>query len=215
MNEDEVGEAIQEKIKDGTVKRDELFITTKLWGIFHNPDKVEHALRLSLAKLQVDSVDLYLMHSPMALGAMEKLVEKGLTKSIGVSNFNVNQLGEIIAAAKVPCVMNQVENHPCLDQSELINFCKTNNIAITAYSPLGSSRASAKDPNLRENSLVKEIAENKACTPVQVLLAYHICQGIACLAKSVTPSRIEQNFSVSVISSRRTNSMVGSFQLTW
>ncbi|KAJ8031685.1 Alcohol dehydrogenase [NADP(+)] A [Holothuria leucospilota] len=225
QNEVEVGEAYKEKMADGTVKREELFVTTKIWGHFYRPERVEHALRLSLKDLQLDYVDLYLMHSPMAVQykgdkevmpkgddgqwllddvhytetwkAMEKLVEKGLAKSIGVSNFNISQLKEVVKIAKVPVVMNQIENHPCLDQRELVDYCKANNIIVTSYSPLGSpdrSWASDKDPNLREHPLVKEIADAKGCTPVQLLIAYHLCQGLVCIPKSVTPERIQQNF---------------------
>ncbi|XP_071832017.1 aldo-keto reductase 1B-like [Apostichopus japonicus] len=225
LNEDEVGAALKAKLDDGTVKREDMFMTTKLWGHMMHPDNVERSLQLSLKDLQLEYVDLFLMHSPMAVKhlddrntfpvgedkkplmddvpytdtwkAMEKLVEKGMTKSIGVSNFNINQLKELLKIAKVPIVMNQVENHPCINQKELIEFCKSKNILVTAYSPLGSpdrAWASDKDPNLRENALVKEMAESKGCTPVQLLVAYHLCQGILCIPKSVTPSRIEQNF---------------------
>ncbi|PIK53184.1 Aldo-keto reductase family 1 member B10 [Apostichopus japonicus] len=226
-NEKDIGETLKELFDDGTIKREDVFITTKLWGIFHRPDRVEYAMNLSLKALQLDYVDLYLMHSPMAFQhagdtvmypptegnpdrvlnddvdyldtwkAMESLVGKGLTKSIGVSNFNTEQLGKLMNIAKVPCVNNQIENHPCLEQAELINFCKANNITVTSYSPLGSpdrSDASDKDPNLREDPVVLEMAKAKRCTPVQLLIAYHLNQGLICIPKSKSTKRIEENF---------------------
>lgn len=224
-NEKEVGNAYHEKIADGTVKREDLFITTKLWATYHRPERVEYGLHLSLKALQLDYVDLYLIHTPMGIQykgddvlfpngengefladdicptetwkAMEKLVEKGLTKSIGVSNFTIRQMEDILKIAKVPIATNQVENHPCLDQKEMTDFCKSKNILITSYSPFGSPDrpwASDKDPNLLEDPVVKEIAGGKGCTPGQLLIAYHLCQGFLCIPKSVTPSRIQQNF---------------------
>ncbi|XP_071835164.1 aldo-keto reductase 1B-like [Apostichopus japonicus] len=227
-NENEIGEALAELFKEGTVKREELFITTKLWAIFHRPDRVEYALNLSLKALKLDYVDLYLMHSAMAFQhkgddimfpepedgspglaidetihyldtwkEMEGLVAKGLAKSIGVSNFSKEQLGEVLRVTKIPCVNNQIENHPCLNQEELINFCKANNVSVTSYSPIGSpdrSWAADSDPNLRENPVVMEIAKVKGCTPVQVLVAYNLIQGLSCVPKSRSAERIEQNF---------------------
>lgn len=129
--------------------------------------------------------------------AMEKLVEKGLAISIGVSNFNTKQVEEIVNAAQVPCVMNQIEIHPAIDQSEIVNSCKSKSVALTAYSPFGSpdrSWASDKDFNLLGNSVVKEIADAHGCTTGQVLLAYHLNQDIVVVPKSATPSRIKENF---------------------
>ncbi|KAJ8031770.1 Alcohol dehydrogenase [NADP(+)] A [Holothuria leucospilota] len=227
-NEKEIGEAYRAKIEDGTVKREDLFITTKLWAAFQRPERVEYGLRLSLQALQLDYIDLYLIHTPTAVQykgdddvfprgenneplfddisptetwkAMERLVQKGLTKSIGVSNFNIQQTKAILEVAKVPIATNQIENHPYLDQSQLINFCKSENILITSHSPLGSPdkpRNCNSDTNLLEDPLVKEIAEAKGCSPAQVLIAYHLCQGFLCIPKSVRPSRIQQNFQVS------------------
>ncbi|PIK42737.1 putative aldose reductase-related protein 1-like [Apostichopus japonicus] len=145
--------------------------------------------------------------------AMEKLVEKGLAISIGVSNFNVSQMEEIVTAAQVPCVMNQIEIHPAIDQSDIITYCKAKSIALT-HTAFGSPTdlgylnenipllktidindwASDKDPNLFEDPVVKEIAESRGCTAGQVLLAYHLNQEIVVVPKSVTPSRIKENF---------------------
>lgn len=199
-NEDEVGEAYKAKFDDGTVKREDLFVATKIWGHMNRPDKVERSLELSLQDLKLDYVDLLLMHSPMAVKhlddrnvfpvgedkkpllddipytdtwkAMEKLVEKGLAKSIGVSNFNVNQLKELDKIAKVPIAMNQVENHPCINQKELIEYCKSKNITITAYSPLGSpdrAWASDKDPIFVSIRLSKSWQKRKDAPPYSFL----------------------------------------------
>ncbi|KAJ8031761.1 Alcohol dehydrogenase [NADP(+)] A [Holothuria leucospilota] len=230
QNERQIGEALEEKIKDGMVKREDLFITSKLWSTFHRPDKVENALRQSLEELQLDFVDLYLMHSPMAVQytgdkeflpldksdqilvddihytetwqEMEKLVTKDLTKSIGVSNFKIAQLSELLKIAKEPIAINQIENHPFIDQRELIDFCKLKGITIAAYSPLGSpSRRwrSDTDPDVLRHLLVKEVADSKGCSPAQLLVAYNICQGIICIPKSISPSRIQENFMVSIL----------------
>ncbi|KAJ8031675.1 Alcohol dehydrogenase [NADP(+)] A [Holothuria leucospilota] len=138
---------------------------------------------------------------------MEALVERGLTKSVGVSNFNVTQLSDVLKATTVPCVVIQIENHPFLDQKELIDLCKSKNVTVTSYSPLGSPdrpcvhillfaqfRASDKDPSLLTHPVIKEMSETKGCTPGQLLIAYHLEQGLVCIPKSVTPSRIQENF---------------------
>ncbi|PIK62873.1 Aldo-keto reductase family 1 member B10 [Apostichopus japonicus] len=130
---------------------------------------------------------------------MEPLVEKGLAKSIGVSNVNLQQLGEILRIAKVPCVNNQIENHPFLDQTGLIKFSKENNVSITAFGPLGSPErpwAPENDKNLRNDPVVKKIADSRKCTPVQILIAYNLSQGLVCAPKSTCVERIEENFKV-------------------
>ncbi|KAJ8031498.1 Alcohol dehydrogenase [NADP(+)] A [Holothuria leucospilota] len=225
QNEKEIGDALKEIFQAEKVKREDLYITSKLWGTFHRPDKVEHAIRLCLKNLQLDYLDLYLIHSPMAAyyksdsellptkedgkpyfedvkladtwRAMETLVQKGLTKSIGVSNFTVSQLNEILPTAKVPCVMNQIENHPFLDQKELINFCKSKNIGVTAYCPLVSPCSpwvTDKDPKHLQDPVVMILADSKGCTAAQVLIAYNVSQCIVCVPKSVNSSRIKENF---------------------
>ncbi|XP_055399272.1 dihydrodiol dehydrogenase 3-like [Bubalus kerabau] len=168
QNEEQVGQAIRSKIADGTVKREDIFYTSKLWCTFFQPDLVQPALEKSLKDLQLDYVDLYLIHFPVAMKpaeellpkdengkiildsvdlcrtweALEKCKDAGLTKSIGVSNFNHKQLEKILnkPGLKYKPVCNQVECHPYLNQSKLLDFCKSHDIVLVGYSALGSQR---------------------------------------------------------------------------
>nr|AGQ45614.1 aldo-keto reductase [Agrotis ipsilon] len=224
-NEKEVGAAISAKIADGTVKREDLFITSKLWNTFHRPDLVKGAIQASLENLNLKYLDLYLIHWPQAYKeegelfpkdnsdniafsdvdyvdtwkAMEPLVAEGLTKSIGISNFNSKQVERLLKSAKIVPVTNQVECHPYLNQRRLKDFCEARNIKITAYSPLGSpDRPWAKpgDPNLLDDPKLKAIADRLGKTVAQVLIRYQIDRGVIVIPKSVTKSRIESNFDV-------------------
>ncbi|XP_022086618.1 alcohol dehydrogenase [NADP(+)] A-like isoform X3 [Acanthaster planci] len=221
-NEAEVGAGLKAKIDDGTVKREDVFITSKLWNTRHHPDDVEEACQESLDSLGVAYLDLYLMHWPMAFKrgkenfpkdengvtmiddteytdtwvAMEQLVAKGKCKAIGVSNFNLQMIKDVQAIKKVPIANNQIELHPYLVQEELVRYCLDNNISVTAYSPLGSpDRPWVKetDPNLMADPEVVRIAEARGKTPAQVLIRFSLQRGIICIPKSVTPSRIKQN----------------------
>ena len=222
-NESIVGDAISTAIKDGLVNREELFITGKLWNDSHEADKVESACKESLKNLQLDYLDLYLIHWPVASkelksefialeempleitwGAMEKLVSSGLVKSIGTSNFSISKLQNILQIANIKPAMNQVEVHPFLQQDELINFCKSQDIMITAYAPLGSfdrpDIMKMKDePILIKNPLVLGIAEKHNITPAGVLLAWGLSRGLCLIPKSTTPSRIEENLTATNI----------------
>lgn len=224
-NEPEVGEAIAAKIKEGVVKREDLYITSKLWNTRHRPDLVEPSIRTTLKNLRLDYLDLYLIHWPFALKedgdlfptnpdgtwaysdvdyvdtwkAMEEVQKKGLTKSIGVSNFNKRQLQRILDNATIPPVTNQIEIHPYLNQKKLIEFCRSKNIAITAYSPLGSpDRPWAKpgDPQLLDDPKIVALAKKYNKTPAQVVLKYQVQRGNITIPKSVTKSRIIQNFDI-------------------
>lgn len=164
-NEHEVGEGISEKIAEGVIKREDVFVTSKLWNNFHDPKLVREAFDITLKNLKLDYLDLYLIHWPIGYEpsrtelfpkkadgspahtnfdlvdtyhALEELVDAGLTKSIGVSNFSIKQITRIVEAARIKPVVNQFECHPYLLNKALREYCKNNNVVVTAYSPLGS-----------------------------------------------------------------------------
>ncbi|XP_029157253.1 aldo-keto reductase family 1 member B1-like [Nylanderia fulva] len=221
-NEKEVGLAIREKIAEGVVKREDLFITTKLWNTYHKPELVEPAIKKSLANLDLDYIDLYLIHWPVGYKeggpdfptasdgtiilsdvdyvdtwkAMEAVLAKGLTKNIGISNFNSEQITRLLKNASVKPVTNQIECHPYLTQKKLSDFCKEKGILITAYSPLGSpDRPWAKpdDPILLADKKLIELGQKYNKTPAQILLRYQLDRGHIVIPKSVNKSRLAQN----------------------
>jgi len=222
-NEKEVGEALGARLKSGQVKREDLFIVSKLWNTFHSADKVLPALKTTLENLGLEYVDLYLIHWPMGYKedagtlfpkdeaektlistvdytetwvAMEKLVGEGLVRSIGVSNFNKDQIERVLAAGTVVPAANQVECHPQLAQDQLIAYCKGKGIEVMAYSPLGSPDrpwAKPSDPLLMEHPEVLKIAGKHGRTAAQVLIAYQLHRNVIVIPKSVTQSRILSN----------------------
>uniref|UniRef100_A0A8I5NGX0 Aldo-keto reductase family 1 member C8 n=1 Tax=Papio anubis TaxID=9555 RepID=A0A8I5NGX0_PAPAN len=202
QNEEEVGQAIWEKIADGTVKREDIFYTTKLWATFLRPELVRPALESSLKKLGLDYVDLFIIHVPFAMKALEKCKDAGLTKSIGVSNFN-HKLLELILnkpGLKYKPTCNQVECHPYLNQSKLLEFCKSKDIVLVAYSALGSQRdpqwVDPDSPHLLEEPILKSIAKKHSRSPGQVALRYQLQRGVVVLAKSFSEKRIKENFQI-------------------
>ncbi|XP_061624116.1 aldo-keto reductase family 1 member A1-A [Phyllopteryx taeniolatus] len=225
-NEQEVGEALALRVGPGkALRRDEVFVTSKLWNTKHEPSDVEEACRTTLAHLGLSYVDLYLIHWPMAFqpgkelmprredgsvcysdrhytdtwGAMEDLVDRGLVKAIGLSNFNTRQMDDIIRMARHKPVVNQVECHPYLSQADLLAHCQSAAVSLTAYSPLGSGDrpwASAEEPCLLQDPQLGEISQRLHKTPAQIILRWHIQRGVVCIPKSVTTSRIHQNLQV-------------------
>ncbi|CAD7083079.1 unnamed protein product [Hermetia illucens] len=221
-NEAEVGEAIREKIAEGAIKREDVYIVTKLWCHFHDPERVEKACRLSLKNFGLDYIDMYLMHWPYAYvyegdrvmfptdpsgevklsdvdyvdtwKAMEKLVGLGLTKSIGVSNFNSKQLTRLLSAATIKPVHNQIEAHPGLSQKKLIEFCKNLNIVVTGYCPLGRPEGNRGD-FLNDKKII-EIGKKYNKSSAQVILRWLVDSGVVPIPKSVTKSRIQANIDI-------------------
>ena len=212
MNEEAIGTAIQRVLKETDIKREDLYIVTKMWG--NERDDVEGAIKRSLAKLQLDYLDLYLMHWSNAYkigedgkpyiakipnhktwSEMENLVEKGLTKSIGVSNFNVQSLLDMLAFWNLPPVCNQIELHPYLVQENLVEFMKKNNILPTAYCPLkpGVWTGHGVPTSFSENETVKELTEKYGKTLNQIVLNWGLQRGHAVIPKSTKYERQIEN----------------------
>jgi diketogulonate reductase-like aldo/keto reductase len=221
-NEAEVGAALQELFAAGTVRREDLFVTTKLWNNNHRPERVEPALQASLTRLGLDAVDLYLVHTPFAFrpgddqdprdahgsviyddgvtleetwSAMEDLVDAGLTRAIGLSDIDVDGTRKVLNAARIKPAVVEVEAHPYHPQWELHELCKTHDIVLLAFASLGH----ALEPRLLDDPLIVDMARRFGKTPAQVLLAWGIQRGSAVLTGSVTPSRIRENFDVTAL----------------
>lgn len=222
-NEKEVGDAIRDAIQNNEVTRSELWITSKLWSNCHGKDQVEAALKESITNLGVDYLNLYLIHWPVSIKpektsatsvddllspdqspiretweVMEAGRDKGLTKHIGVSNFSVKKLQQLIADCKQKPEVNQIEHHPLLQQPNLLQYCASEGILITAYSPLGSmDRPQAlkvkNAPVVLDHPVIQAIAAANGCSPAQVVLAWDVQRGISAIPKSVKPSRLREN----------------------
>ncbi|KAJ6144254.1 hypothetical protein N7470_008149 [Penicillium chermesinum] len=233
-NEVEAGQGVARAIKDGLVKREELFIVSKLWNSFHEGDKVEPICRKQLADWGVDYFDLYIVHFPVALkyvdpsvryppgwtsaddkielanapihetwAAMESLVDKKLARSIGVSNFSSQLLMDLLRYARVRPATLQIEHHPYLTQTRLVEYAQKQGIAVTAYSSFGPlsflelELKHARDtPPLFEHPVIKGLAEKYSRTPAQVLLRWATQRNIAVIPKSNDPTRLAQNLQV-------------------
>ncbi|KAF7491926.1 Aldo-keto reductase family 1 member B10 [Sarcoptes scabiei] len=225
MNHKEVGQAIADSIASGTVTREDLFITSKIWMTFYRKDRVPLCMKQILEDLNLTYLDLTLIHWPMCLKqtdetewpadendkliegdcdfieayqSLENLVDQGLTRSIGVSNFNEEQIERLLKVARIVPVCNQVESTPYLSQESLRAFCAERSILLTAYSPLGNPGSTFFPPgfikkDLLNDPLVLRLAEKYKKNAGQILLRYHIDRGMMVMAKSTNPERIKSN----------------------
>jgi diketogulonate reductase-like aldo/keto reductase len=221
-NEAEVGVALKELFTEKTVRREELFVTTKLWNNNHRPERVKPALQASLKRLGLDAVDLYLVHTPFAFkpgddqdprhphgaviyddgvtleetwAAMEALVDEGLTGAIGLSDIDAESVRKIIDTARIKPAVVEVESHPYHPQWELHELCKTHRMILLAFASLGH----ALEPRLLDDPVIVSIARRLGKAPAQVLLAWGIQRGSAVLTSSVKPARISENFDVTAL----------------
>ncbi len=222
-NEKEVGRAVSECIAEGFVKRSDLWITSKLWNNQHTRTDVDPALKQTLSDLNTTYLDLFLIHWPIALKknimfpqsgkdmiflkeipltetwkGMEEAVDAGLVRHIGVSNFGINNLTKILNAARIKPEVNQVECHPYLQQEKLFDFCKTNSVFLTAYSPLGSPDRpdgikAQNEPLLLEDKIINEIANARKASAAQILIGWALQRGTSVIPKSIHDGRIAEN----------------------
>jgi diketogulonate reductase-like aldo/keto reductase len=221
-NEDKVGVAIQQVLEAGKVRREDVFVTTKLWNNNHRPDRVAPALEASLRCLQLDYIDCYLVHTPFAFQpgedqdprdeqgqviydsgvtlieswrALEHLVDEGKCKSIGLSDITLKGVQEIVAEARIKPAVVEVESHPYLPEWELLEFCQQHGIILLAFAALGHGL----EPRVLEDSVITGIAQRLQKTPAQVALAWSIQRGVAFLTTSTTLSHIQENFEISTL----------------
>ena len=221
-NEAQVGEALQAGLAAQGLAREDIFVTTKLWNTNHRPERVEPAFNASLEKLKLNYLDLYLIHTPFAFQpgdnqdprdpngnilydtgvtlldtwrAMETLIDRGRCLAIGLSDVGLNDLVPIYEAARIKPSVVQVESHPYLPETELLQFCKEHDIVFLAFAPLGHGMK----PGPLEDPVILAIAARIKKTPAQVLLAWAVQRGTALLTTPRTPDRAKENFNISAL----------------
>jgi alcohol dehydrogenase (NADP+) len=221
-NELEVGEALQAGLAAGGIAREDIFITTKLWNSNHRPERVEPAFDASLDRLGLNYLDLYLIHTPFAFQpgdeqdprdqngnviydkgvtlldtwrALESLVDHGRCRAIGLSDISLNEVLPIYEAARIKPAVIQVESHPYLPETELLEFCKEKGIVFLAFAPLGHGMR----PGLLEDPVISTVAARVSKTPAQVLLAWAVQRGTALLTTPKNAARARENFDISAL----------------
>ena len=221
-NEQAVGDAMQGMFRAGNIRREDVFVTTKLWNNNHRPERVKPAFEASRQRLQVDYVDCYLIHTPFSFQpgneqdprddhgqviydpgvtlvetwrALERLVDEGRCKSIGLSDVSLPQVQDIVDAARIKPAVVEVESHPYLPQWDLLDFCHQHGIVLLAFAALGHGM----EPKLLDDPVLNTIAQRVHKTPAQVVLAWAVQRGTALLTTSTTPRRIQENFDVSTL----------------
>lgn len=183
---------VAQGIRESGVAREDLFITTKVWNSDQGYESTLAAFEASMERLELEYLDLYLIHWPVkgkykdTWRALEKLHREGRIRAIGVSNFQIHHLEDLMTDATIKPAVNQVELHPLLIQSELRDYCSKHQIQIEAWSPLGQG-------NLLEHPLLQDIAAKYGKSPAQVILRWDLHNGIVTIPKSVTPQRIREN----------------------
>jgi alcohol dehydrogenase (NADP+) len=221
-NEREVGVALHEGLALSAVTREDIFVTTKLWNTNHRPERVEPAFNASLDRLGLEYLDLYLVHTPFAFQpgdeqdprdqngnviydsgvtlldtwkAMETLFDHGRCRAIGLSDVGLSELLPIYESARIKPAVVEVESHPYLPETELLEFCKQNGIAFLAFAPLGHGMK----PGPLEDPVISAIAARVGKTPAQVLLAWAVQRGTAVLTTPKTAARAQENFDISAL----------------
>ncbi len=191
QNEADVGAAV----RDSGLPRDEIFVTTKLWNDEHGYEGALKACAASLRRMKLEQVDLYLIHWPVrdryrdTWRAMEKLVREGQARSIGVSNFLIHHLEDLMKGAEVRPALNQVEFHPFLFASDLLEYCQRQDIQLEAWSPLTRAR-------FLDNPVLVEAGRARGKTPAQVLLRWALQHRVVTLPKSTRETHIRENAAV-------------------
>ena len=221
-NEREVGTGLQAGIAAAGISREDIFVTTKLWNSNHRPERVEPAFEASLERLRLAYLDLYLIHTPFAFQpgdnqdprdqngnviydqgvtlldtwrALETLVDHGKCRAIGLSDISLNELKPVYESARIKPAVVQVESHPYLPETELLEYCKQNGIVLLAFAPLGHGMK----PGLFEDPVILAIAARVGKTPAQVLLAWAVQRGTALLTTPKSAARAKENFDISAL----------------
>jgi diketogulonate reductase-like aldo/keto reductase len=221
-NEEAVGDAMQAAFSAGKIRREDVFVSTKLWNTNHRPERVKPAFDASRRRLKIDAVDCYFIHTPFAFQpgddldprdehgqviydsgvtlietwqALERLVDDGRCKSIGVTDITLEKLREIVTAARIRPAVVQAELHPYFPQWDLLDFCREHGIVVQAGAPLAHAMA----PRIVDDPVITRIAQRVDKTPAQVALAWAVQRGTAILTTSTKPERIRENFEISAL----------------